>query len=129
MCLLLVFLIFLEKPVIVAVFDHAIFEHVGTPSALSDQDVSIAVECWMLVLFVLPVLPVLHQCVVPYLKIGKIQVALEIPASPSAPPSFVALDTLPKLSSSSVILLFDTSSDLRRSVKLINLWEHLNLMV
>ena len=70
MCLLLVFLIFLEKPVIVAVFDHAIFEHVGTPSALSDQDVSIAVECWMLVLFVLPVLPVLHQCVVPYLKIG-----------------------------------------------------------
>ena len=60
----------------------------------------------------------------PYLKIGKVQVALEIPASPSAPPSFVALDTLPKLSSSSLILLFDTSSDLKKSVKLINLWEH-----
>ena len=29
---------------------------------------------------------------------------MEIPASPSAPPSFVALDTLPKLSSSSWIL-------------------------
>ena len=53
------------------------------------------------------------------------QVALEIPASPSATPSFVALDTLPKLSSSSLILLFDTSSDLKTSVKLINLWEHL----
>ena len=35
---------------------------------------------------------------------------MEIPASPSAPPSFVALDTLPKLSSSSWILSPPSSS-------------------